>query len=168
MSNTTLTSGATHRPKEQTSVGIGDAAVAASPVRLTTILGSCLAVTLYSPRLRLGMLSHVVLPHSTGPTAYPAKFADTAVPYMLSTLQSRGANPEWLVAKIAGGACMFGSCKPMQIGDANVQSVIAALDAAGIRIVGQHVGGTVGRRVYFDLSTGALTVECIGQPSQTI
>ena len=168
MQNKTHTSSATHRPKEHASVGIGEAVVAAEPAWLTTILGSCIAVTLYSPRLRLGMLSHVVLPHSTGPTAYPAKFADTAVPYMLSTLQSRGANPESLVAKIAGGSCMFGNCKPMQIGDANVQAVVSALEAAGVRIAAQDVGGTVGRRVYFDLSTGSLTVESLGQPSHTI
>jgi chemotaxis protein CheD len=168
MSNATKTTGASHRPKEHASVGIGEAAVAAEPAWLTTILGSCIAVTMYSPRLKLGMLSHVVLPHSTGPTAYPAKFADTAVPYMLSTMQSRGARPEGLIAKIAGGACMFGSCKPMQIGDQNVQAVVEALNAAGVRITGQDVGGTGGRRVYFNLSNGDLTVESIGQPSHTI
>jgi chemotaxis protein CheD len=154
--------------KDRSPVGIGQAALAAEPVKLTTILGSCIAVALYSPRLRLGMLSHVLLPHSTGPTAYPAKFADTVVPHMLSILQGHGVRPEGLIAKIAGGACMFGNCKTMQIGDNNIQVTLAALADAGIRVVGQHVGGSLGRRVAFDLTNGNLTVECIGQPAHTI
>jgi len=149
-------------------VGIGQAAVASEPTRLTTILGSCIAVTIYSPQQRLGMLSHVVLPRASGPTVHPAKFADTAVPHMLSTLKGHGARPGGLIAKITGGACMFGDGKFMQIGDANIQATIQALGEAGIRIVGQDVGGTLGRRVCFDLATGSVTVEYRGLPTNTI
>lgn len=158
----------TNESDNLTAVGIAQAEFAAEPALLTTILGSCIAVTLYSPRLRLGMLGHVLLPYSTGPTAYPAKFADTVVPYMISVLQSHGAKLDGLVAKIAGGACMFGNNKSMQIGDSNIEVILAALTDAGIQIAGQHTGGTIGRRVGFDLNTGALTVECIGQPVHTI
>ena len=168
MTNTITASKTARKSNDRTTVGIGQAALAAEPVLLTTILGSCIAVTLYSSRLRLGMLSHVLLPHATGPTAYPAKFADTVVPHMLSVLQSHGARPEGLVAKIAGGSCMFGNCKSMQIGETNVQVALAALTDVGIRVAGQHTGGTLGRRVAFDLTTGALAVECIGQPAHTI
>lgn len=156
------------RKANSTPVGIGQAVLASDPAWLTTILGSCIAVTLYSPRLRLGMLSHVVLPQSTGPTTYPAKFADTAITHMLTTLQGQGAGPSSLIAKIAGGACMFGDGKFMQIGESNIQAALQALSTAGIPIVGKEVGGTLGRRVCFDLASGALTVECIGHPSQTI
>lgn len=151
-----------------TPVGIGQAILASDPAWLTTILGSCIAVTLYSPRLRLGMLSHVVLPQSTGQTAYPAKFADTAITHMVTTLQGHGAGPSSLVAKVAGGACMFGDGKFMQIGESNIQAALQALATAGIPVVGKDVGGNLGRRVCFDLASGSLTVECIGHPSQTI
>ena len=151
-----------------TNVGMGQAAVATEPACLTTIVGSCIAVVMYSPHDRLGMLSHVVLPHSTGPTVYPAKFADTVVPYMLATLKERGVKLSGVTARVAGGACMFGDCKTMQIGEANTRAVDEALSAAGVRVVGRNVGGTTGRRVGFDLTTGSVTVQCIGQPSQTI
>jgi chemotaxis protein CheD len=149
-------------------VPMGESVVAAEPALLTTIVGSCIAIALYSSQLRLGMLSHVVLPRATGPTAYPAKFADTAVPHMLTALERLSVRRDGLVARIAGGACMFGSCKMMQIGDANADAVIEALDAAKIRIVGRDVGGTIGRRIRFELATGCLTVERIGHPSITI
>jgi chemotaxis protein CheD len=157
-----------HTTANHIAVGIGQAVLATEPTKLTTILGSCVAVTLYSPKSRIGMLSHVVLPHSAAPTAYPAKFADTAVTYMLSELQRHGVTPGGLVAKIAGGACMFGDCKSMHIGAENAQAAVQSVTSTGIRIVGQDVGGTVGRRVFFDLATGSITVECIGQPSHTI
>jgi chemotaxis protein CheD len=149
-------------------VGIGQAVLATEPARLTTILGSCIALALYSPQLRLGMLSHVMLPNSTGHAANPAKFVDTAVPHMLAALKDRGARLSGLVARIAGGACMFGDIKFMQIGDANVQAAVGALAAAGVPVVGQDVGGKIGRRICFDLATGSITVECIGHPSHTI
>lgn len=158
----------TRTTTDRIAVGIGQAALAAEPNFITTILGSCIAVTMYAPHLRLGMLSHVVLPRSTGATAYPAKFADTAVTHMISVLEGRGATINKLVAKIAGGACMFGDAKFLQIGDSNVQAAIEALNGAGVRIAAQDVGGKLGRRVSFDLSDGSLTVECIGHPSHTI
>ncbi len=151
-----------------TTVAMGQAVLASGTDQLTTILGSCIALTLYSPQLRLGMLSHVVLPRSGGPTSYPARFVDTAVPHMLSTLRDHGARLGDLVARMTGGACMFGSGPSMQIGEANVQAATEALAAAGVRIVGQDVGGTVGRRVCFDLATGSITVERMGQAAHTI
>lgn len=150
-------------------VGMGQAVCAREPTRLTAILGSCIAVTLYAPRLRLGMLSHVVLPHANSSTTYPAKFADTAIPHMLSVLQEHGVRPSGLIAKVVGGACMFGgNGKFMDIGRCNARAAIQALEAADIQVTQRDVAGTVGRRVCFDLATGGLTVESPGHPSRTI
>jgi chemotaxis protein CheD len=149
-------------------VGMGQAMLAREPVRLTTILGSCVAVTLYSPVRRLGMLSHVVLPQSKGNLSNPAKFADTAVPHMLSTLRRQGLEPRELTAKFVGGACMFGNGTCAQIGESNVRAVAEALEAAGLRVAARDVNGTAGRRVCFDLSTGSITVTSVGRPAQTI
>jgi chemotaxis protein CheD len=161
-------SGKTDSTANRATVGMGEVRLATAPSQLMTILGSCIAVTLYCPRLRMGMLSHVVLPRATATTSYPAKFADTAIPHMLSVLESHGARVDGLIAKIAGGACMFGNCKSMQIGEANIQAATEVLTARGLRIAARDVGGNIGRRIGFDLATGSLTVECIGQPSRTI
>ena len=39
---------------------------------------------------------------------------------------------------------------------------------AGIRVAGQDVGGTQGRRVDFDCASGEMTVQCAGQPARTL
>jgi chemotaxis protein CheD len=150
-------------PLEDVTVGMGLAALAGAPVRLKAVVGSCIGVTVYSPRLRLGMLSHVVLPHAKGRTDYPAKYADTAVSHMQRVLESHGAQPGKLVAKLVGGACMFGDGVAAPIGAANVRAAAAALRAAGIRIAGSDTGGASGRRLWFDLDTGLVTVESVGR-----
>jgi len=157
------------KPINSTAVGMGEAVFARHPAMLTTILGSCVAVTLYAPRRRLGMLGHIVLPQSHGDNEqHPAKFADTAVPHMLATLNNYGVTAGELIAKIAGGACMFGSNQFARIGDNNVEAVTKALDAAGISISGRDVSGKSGRHLSFNLSTGEVSISCAGGPARII
>lgn len=153
---------------ETTMVGMGQIAVARNSTRLTAVLGSCIGVTLFHPRLRIGAMGHVVLPRANGQATTPGKFADTAVPHMVQVLLHEGANVGALVAKITGGACMFGGNGPLQIGLSNVEAVEAALAAAGIRLAGRDVGGSKGRRVVFDAATGNLTIETAGGPAKTL
>jgi chemotaxis protein CheD len=146
-------------------IGMGQIATARHPpATLTTVLGSCVGLALYHPRLRCGGLAHIVLSKSNGLPNNPGKFADTAIPAMLIELETVGALRSGIVAKIAGGACMFGAGGPLQIGDANVEAVIQLLAAAGIRIIAREVGGNKGRKVSFDTESGAYRVELIGQP----
>ena len=148
---------------------MGQVAIASEPSCLTAILGSCVGVALYHPRLHAGALAHVVLPDSSGRGAGPpGKFADAAVPCMVRQLEQLGANRSGLVAKIAGGACMFGASGPLQIGDANIEAVVKALAAAGVRLAGQDTGGAKGRRIQFHSGTGELAVEIAGQLSRTL
>lgn len=153
---------------ESKTVGMGQIAVAQGPARLTSVLGSCVGVALFHPRMRLGCLAHVVLPRSSGAVAPPGKFADTAVPFMLQLLEKHGANRSGLVAKICGGACMFNTTGPLQIGDANIEAVAAVLEAAGLRVAARDVGGTAGRRIALDCETGQLTVDTAGNRSRIL
>jgi chemotaxis protein CheD len=151
-----------------TTVGMGQAFVAEKPNRLTAVLGSCVGIALYHPRLQVGALAHVVLPDSSGRTAAEAKFADTAVPHMLKMLEKHGAFASGLVAKIAGGSCMFGTGGPLQIGDANIKAAMKILEELRIQIVGKDVGGSSGRRINFDPTTGNVIVESVGAQPRTI
>lgn len=153
---------------ETASVGMGQLAVVRKPARLTSVLGSCVGVAMYHSRLGVGALAHVVLPESNGRSENPAKFADTAIPKMLRELERHGVNPTGLVAKIAGGACMFGEGGPLQIGEANIQAVLRALGQARVRVAAQHTGGKTGRRVTLDCANGSLIVEAAGRPVETL
>jgi len=153
---------------ENRSVGMGQVALATAPVCLNAVLGSCIGVTLYHRPLKLGALAHVVLPDSAGRPAAPGKFADSAIPYLIQQMESKGASRHQLVAKIAGGACMFGATGPMQIGEANIKAVTQALSKLGVRVQAQEVGGAKGRRVTLDCATGKVSVQIVGEPPRTL
>lgn len=163
-----MTANSTSSTLETTMVGMGQIVASAKPASLTAILGSCVGVALYHPRRRLGALAHVVLPAANGRVATPGKFADSAIPTMIQQLEQLGANRAGITVKITGGACMFGTSGPLQIGDANVDAVIKSLADVGLRVAAQDTGGVKGRRIAFRVDTGELLVEIIGQPPRVL
>lgn len=162
------------------SVGIGEGRVARGEGAILTVhgLGSCVAVCLYDPITRSGGLCHVVLPAMLLRRAGdpPSKFADTAVAWLREEMARQGAATSRLAAKIAGGASLFGAAPeagvgaPAEaklrwgaIGERNVAAVHAALAAAGIPLVAEHVGGTASRTVAFHLADGRVEVWVAGR-----
>jgi chemotaxis protein CheD len=163
-----MSSCTTMQPAQKHNVGMGQIAVENAPALLTSVLGSCVGLALYHPRVKTGALAHIVLPTASGRGALPGKFADTALPHMLTQLSKVGVPRQGLVAKIAGGACMFGVSGPLQIGDNNVEAVKMLLAKENIRIMGEDVGGQKGRRVTFDCATGELLVEVAGKTKKVL
>jgi chemotaxis protein CheD len=159
---------ATSNPAQDILVGMGQITAAQAPQRMRAILGSCIGLALYHPGRKTGVMAHIVLPDSAGRDETPGKFADTAVPHMLGLLRQQGLPAFGLTAKFAGGANMFNGSGTMQIGAANAEAVVAALKAVGVRVAGQDVGGTRGRRVDFDCANGEMIVQSAGQPTRTL
>jgi chemotaxis protein CheD len=117
-------------------------------------LGSCVATILVAPQKRVVGLAHVVLPESrmTGGREAPAgKFADTAVPAMLTAFGALGAAPGDTYAVLVGGATMFGAngrSKLAGVGERNIDAVRAQLAEHGIGTASEEVGGEAGRSVH--------------------
>lgn len=160
---------ATTGPETQEAlVGMGQIAAGRPPLKMRAIVGSCIALALHDPRFQFGVLAHIVLPDSAGRGGGPGKFADTAVPKMLEMFKDAHVPTQNVTAKIAGGANMFNSTGPLQIGDANIEAVAKALRKAGIRVAAEDVGGGHGRRVTFDCKDGQMLVESANQPTRTL
>lgn len=149
--------------EREAQVGMGQIAVVSGEQLARSVLGSCIGVALFDVRQAVGAMAHIVLPHSGGRTGPPGKFADTAIPWMLDALRKAGADPKRLGAKITGGANMFTTDGPFQIGKQNADSVRRYLEVAGLRLIGEHLGGTQGRRVTFSPLSGLLEIETVGQ-----
>lgn len=148
-------------------IGIGELGVLKGKGVLKTLLGSCVGLVLYDPRMQVGGLAHIVLPKAERATDLLGKYADTALPELIRLIQRAGGRPDKLVAKLAGGANMFASNKGMLIGDLNVAAVLLSLAEAEIPVLGQHCGGGQGRRVTYDVATGNVVVEVVGQAAIT-
>lgn len=149
------------------SIGLGKAAFSndAKDVFVIHGLGSCIGLAMYDQRARCGGLCHIVLPVSekTDPEE-PARFANTAVPWALNRLLELGATRINVVAKIVGGASLFGSSSPLlSIGERNIEAVSAALALYRIPLVAQEVGGNKGRTMALYLSDGRIEVRSASQ-----
>jgi chemotaxis protein CheD len=135
-------------------IGIGEYRVGTFPM-MTIGLGSCIGLTLYDPQKKTGAMVHIMLPDSGGRTERPGKYADTAIPLLLHELDKIGCSKRSLVAKIAGGACMFEYFGTnLNIGERNTEKVRAVLKEQGITLSAEDVGGKVGRSVTFLPSHG--------------
>ena len=114
-------------------------------------------------------MAHIVLNESRGnESSLPGKFVNTAIPHMLNLLRREGIGKERLRAKMAGGANMFGSAGPIQVGKKNYSAVVDFLGELQIPIVSEHVGGDKGRRVLFDPVTANMQVDAAGKPLAVI
>ena len=155
------------RPKSflQNAVGMGQIAVASESGTLRTLVGSCVSVALYDPRLHLAGLAHILLPESHGTTKEPGKFADTAITELLRQLNklSKDKQPHWK-AKIAGGAAMFPGHEEVTVGTQNIAAVESMLRKNRIPIVAKACGGEQGRRVSIDVATGSMNVAYTNDP----
>lgn len=147
-------------------VGIADIEVGQGELTLvTTGLGSCVAVALYDATDRVGALAHVLLPHAalSSRPPRPGKFPSTAVPAMLERMRACGARGE-IQARLIGGASMFGPLLPagaMGLGVRNVKAARQACAAHDVPIVGEAVGGAMGRSLTFDVATGRIVVRSV-------
>ena len=149
-------------------VGIGGLIIAQQPDKLRTVLGSCVGIAVYDPQHKVGGLAHSILPEVTAESTELGKFADQAVDNLIVQLLSNGANKQRLVAKLVGGATMFGSETRNGLGDRNVESARQRLEQNDIPVLAVALGGTKGRKMMFDPATGATRVDIIGETAETI
>ena len=157
--------------KDERIVGIAQMAICRAPERLACLgLGSCVAVILYDPSLRIAGIVHVLLPKAPANCPTDEKYADTGTRKLIKEMMALGAAKERLVAKLVGGAQMFPSLNLSisDIGKANCQEVRNALREFGIVIVAEDVEGSRGRSAHLNSETGKVVVETAFSPTKTI
>ena len=134
-------------------------------------LGSCLALVIRDSRTGLAGGAHVLRPSGNSDSSVlPGKFVDSAVRTLVSRLALQGACVTCLTAKLAGGASMFsnGSDDRPSVGARNIEAAHAALERSGVPIEAEDVGGSRGRTVCYDTSSGMMRVETLAGNTKTI
>jgi len=143
-------------------VRMGDVAVAANPTTLRALgVGSCVVIALYDPQLRIGALAHAMLPpdsRRTGQGTRDLRYVDMAIDEMLARMATLRSKREDIEAKLVGGADMFPDFSS-DISRLNVLRAQEKLKNEGIKVVGEAVGGSVGRSVEFSPVSGIVTVK---------
>lgn len=142
---------------------VGGVCVEAAPAQLSTVLGSCVSICLWSAERKIGGLNHFLLPWST-PEDQSTQRGDVAWGRLLERMLVAGAPRRTLVAKIFGGA----SSAPAvwRMGAENILCAWESLAHAKIRVAAADVGGRRGRHVTFNVSTGVALVRYLPSPSR--
>lgn len=140
----------------------GKLAASATPCRITTILGSCVAVSLHDAGLGVGGINHYLLPRAPrGETS--ARFGDQALPQLLDAVERLGARRKHLVAKVVGGACVLDAFrdKSSHLGNQNVTMAFEALHELRLPVMLAETGGSKARHVTFHPHSGDLVVRSL-------
>jgi chemotaxis protein CheD len=157
----------------ETMVRMGELAVSdmSGHVLVSLGLGSCIGLALLDRRMGIAGLAHVVLPQSQGHAdANPRKFADLAVPELISELEAIGAGRVRLEAVLVGGASMFAvATSSLEVGQRNEAAVREQLANMRIPVKATATGGSKGRTIRVDVASSAVTVrEAGGEDSELL
>ncbi|HEX8989139.1 MAG TPA: chemotaxis protein CheD [Rhodocyclaceae bacterium] len=123
---------------------------------IATLLGSCVAVCLYDPGLKIGGMNHFLLPSrstSTNADADVILNGDYAMEVLANGLFNKGARKERLVAKAFGGGTIVSSIR-MAIGERNADFARDWLEREGIPLLASDFAGPWSRKIVFVPQTG--------------
>jgi len=138
----------------------GDFFVGDARHRISTLLGSCVSITLWHPERRIGAISHFLL-SSRNPdgaaSGLDARYGQEAMSLMLQELRRLGVSPTECIGKIFGGGDMFpDQARPgmINVGQKNGESARSLLISEGIQVVSESLFGIGHRQVIFDIISG--------------
>ncbi|HNW94178.1 MAG TPA: chemotaxis protein CheD [bacterium] len=122
-------------------------------------LGSCVAIAGVVPRLRYGVLAHVMLPgrapHSYGENK--TRYADNAVTELLALLAAHGAAREETVICLAGAGNVLKRADDTICRD-NIAAVKEALARHGLKVTAKALGGHLRRSLVLDIAHAQVLV----------
>lgn len=151
----------------------GDCFVGVRPTLVTTVLGSCVAVTMFAPKRAISAICHAFLPDSAetsrhGKDPQPCRYVNDAVENMLSTMHKLRVDIGELEVKIMGGASGIGSALSrgggrLNVAGRNVAMAERVLAQHGVRVKDTHVGGNCGRKLHLVTHTGEIWIKTLNQ-----
>jgi chemotaxis protein CheD len=161
-------------PKCKIVVGIAELATSdkANATLATYSLGSCIGVSIYDPKLKVGGLLHVMLPDSSidplKASSKPAMFMDTALPNLFRAATDLRVDKDRAQICVVGGAQIMDSSGVFNIGKRNYEALVSSLKEQGLHIHAQQVGGHVSRSMSLRLATGEVRLKVAGQGDEIV
>ena len=155
--------------QEEINVHIGEVKTGSGVQVLSALLGSCVGIGILWPERNIYGLAHCLLPKSPGQkTPGGGKYVDEAIHSLLKRMSITLGDHEKVSAIVAGGGNMT---KPIDttaeklVGYHNVKQAIEILSELNIKIIHDETGGTQGRKVEIQCSTGKFNIKNIPKPN---
>jgi chemotaxis protein CheD len=139
--------------------------------RIRTILGSCVSITMWHPRLKQGGMCHYMLPErrANSPRRLDGRYADDAIALFMRELLSNRTKPEDYEVKVFGGGRMFLRQRriempaSMDVGTRNIEVGRRLLREHGFHIRAEHLAGDGHRNVIFDIASGHVWMKHVAE-----
>ncbi len=150
-------------------VGISDMQISSNDndTLITYSLGSCIAVIIWDPVVKVGGLLHFMLPESkldaVRAASNPYMFADSGIPAMFKGAYAHGAKKNRLVVKAVGGSQLLDPSGLFNIGQRNYHVMKRIFQKNKISIAKEDIGGSVNRTVSLDVGTGHTILKVSGR-----
>jgi chemotaxis protein CheD len=148
---------------QQAYLHAGHMVISREPCRVTTVLGSCVAVGVWDPTSGIGGVNHFLLPQGSDPQS--PRFGNVAVRTLIREVVAAGARRRSLQAKLFGGACVLRAFKGLgtgpHLGQKNVEVARQILIDEGIPVAAEDVEGERGRKLIFQTHDGAAWVRSL-------
>jgi chemotaxis protein CheD len=133
------------------------------PYIITTILGSCVAICLYDPVLKIGGINHYMLPLWNGQGLASPRYGNIAIKKLIENIEALGSSRSNIKAKVFGGAEIISTnISQFMIGERNISIAKDILHEEKIHIVASSVGGKIGRKIIFDTYSGEVRQKYVG------
>lgn len=135
--------------------------------RIRTLLGSCVAITLWHPKLRVGGMCHYMLPRRPRRKGWEAespdgRYAEDAMKMFLQEIHCTRRHAAEFQVKLFGGGHMFKAAPAVDrrptIAEENIEFGRTAIAHCGFKFSGEDLGGHGHRNVILDVWTGDVWV----------
>lgn len=128
--------------------------------RIRTLLGSCVAITMWHPVHMIGGMCHYMLPNRQKPgTPLDGKYADEAMALFLLEAALHHTQLEEYQVKLFGGGTMFpGYSEKINIAHSNINAARMLITQHHLRLSAEDLGRNGHRYVIFDISNGHVWV----------
>lgn len=144
----------------------GEMVLCTEPTQVSTVLGSCVSLTLFSPEHRVGAICHALLPtrpSCDGDNDSGFRYVDDSIRHMLMEFLRKGIHSSRLVAKLFGGsdlmAAVTGVRQSRSIGRQNIEVALSVLEETGLVLAASDLGGEWGRKLVFHTHTGEVFIK---------
>ena len=130
---------------------------------IDTILGSCVAVTLWHPPTRCGAICHYMLPGRSpvGQALRDGRYAEDALDLLIAALRRQGVAAANCHVGLYGGADSLDhrrSVRLLRVGENNIAAAWELARRHGLLVTDYNLGGNEYRRLRLDLTDGSVDV----------
>lgn len=140
------------------------------PAVITTLLGSCVSVTMYSRRVGAGAICHGLLPTCKGRKPCECdnfccegmRYVDCSIMRMLGWFEQNGVERKEIEVKVFGGSDMLRgneSSTKATVGQQNISIAFQVIEKENLVVSASDVGGLRGRKIYFSTHTGEVLLK---------